>query len=235
MVDPSMKEAKSGLREDIEIRGVYFRSPGNASGRSIGLRVVIASDVGDAVRIEDLRGVKTPHYDAKPANLDDFIPDWEDFAEQVVGEMRFGSDVRDKWACRTFPNRLAPELKADLRDAIPEKGIRKEDQCLDWLEQEERVDIPNLKPDDLWAILLHLERGELRLREWRRYLRKYRRLLRQVEDWSESGEICHLLRDVLPAFWKKGVEEEEKKRAKKRMTVRIMSLGEQHPGIIEYI
>ena len=129
---------------------------------------------------------------------------------------------------------MAPELKADLRDAIREKGIRTEEQCLDWLEQEERVDTPNQRLDDLWAIPLNLERGELRLREWRRYLRKYRQFLKQVEGWWESGEIRHLLRDVLPAYWKKRVGDEEKKRAKKRMAVRIMSPEEQQPGIMEY-
>ena len=183
MVGPSMEETKSGPREDMEIRGVYSHSPGNGSGGSIRLGGVIASDVGDAVRIEDLRGVKMPPYDANPANLDDFILDWEDFGEEVVSEKRFRSDTRSKWACRTFPHRLAPELKADLRGAIREKRIRKEEQCLDWLEQEERVDTPNQKLDDSWAIPLNLERGELRLREWRRYHRKYRRLLKQVEGW----------------------------------------------------
>ena len=105
---------------------------------------------------------------------------------------------------------------------------------MDWSEQEERVDTPNQRLDDLCPIPLNLERGELRLREWRGYLRKYRRLLKQVEHWSESGEFRHLLRDVLPAYWKKRVEDEEKKRAKKRMAVRIMSLEGQHPGIMEY-
>ena len=44
-------------------------------------------------------------------------------------------DARDKWACQTFPNRFASELKADLRDEIQEKRISTEEQCLDWLEQ----------------------------------------------------------------------------------------------------
>ena len=170
MVGPSMEEIKSGPREDMEIQGVYSNSPGNGSCGSIGLGGVIASDVRDAVRIEDLRRVKIPHYQANPANLDDFILHWEDFAEEVVGEMRFGSNARDKWACRTFPHRLAPELKADLRDADQEKRIRTAEQCLDWLEQEERVDTPNQKLNDIWVIPLNLERGELRLRGWRRYL-----------------------------------------------------------------
>ena len=92
---------------------------------------------------------------------------------------------------------------------------------------------PNEKLDDLWAIPLNLEPGELRFRAWRRYLPKWRRLLKQVEDWSESGEIFHLLRDVLPAYWKKRVKDQEKKGAKKCMAVRIMSPEEQHPGIME--
>ena len=232
MGGPSVGEAEPRPREDMEIRGVYSHSPGNGSSGGIRLGGVIASDVGDAVRLEDLRGVKIPYYDANPANLDDLILDWEDFAEEVVGEMR--QDARDKWACRTFPHRLGSELKADLRDQIREKRISTEEQCVDWLEQEEGVDAPNQKLDDLWSIPLNFERGELRLRDWRRYLRKYRRLLKQVEDWSESSEIGHLLRDVLPSYWKKRVEDEEKKRAKKRLAVRIMSPEDEHPRIMEY-
>ena len=59
-----------------------------------------------------------------------------------------------------------------------------EEQCLDWLEQEETVDDPNQKLDDLWSIPLNLERGELWFSDWTRYQRKYRQLLKQVEDWS---------------------------------------------------
>ena len=72
------------------------------------------------------------------------------------------------------------------------------------------------------------------MRDWRRYLRKYRRFLKQVEDWSESSKIRHPLRNVLPSYWKKRVEDEERKRAKKRLAVRIMSPEDQHPRIMEY-
>ena len=150
-----------------------------------------------------------------------------------MGEMR--QDARDKWACRTFPHDLALELKADLRDSIREKRISTEEQCLDWLEQEERVDAANQKLDNFWSIPLNLERGELRLRDWRRYLRKYRPLLKPVEDWSESSENRHLLRDVLPLYWKKRVEDKEKKRAKNRLAVHILSPEDQHPRIMEYL
>ena len=123
----------------------------------------MAADVGDAIRIDDLRGIKIPYYDGNPSNLDDFILDWEDFAEEVVGEMR--GAPRDKWVCQTFPHRLAQDLKEDVRDQIREGVIETEHACLQWLEDEERVDAPNQKLEDLWSIPLPLERGELCVRE----------------------------------------------------------------------
>ena len=96
------------------------------------------------------------------------------------------------------------------------------------------MDAPNQKLEDLWSIPLPLDRGELRVREWNRYLRKYRRSLKLVEDWNESSEIRHLLKDVLPGHWKKKVEDKEKKRAKKRVAVRIMAAEDTHAGIMEF-
>ena len=71
-------------------------------------------------------------------------------------------EMRDRWACRTFPHRLASEVKANLRDQMQENRIIFEEQCPDWLEQEERVDAPNQKMDDPWSIPLNLKHGELR-------------------------------------------------------------------------
>ena len=141
---------------------------------------------------------------------------------------------RDKWVCRTFPHRLAQNLKEELRDLIREGLKQTEQACLQWLEDEERVNAPNQKLEDLWSIPLPLERRELRVREWNRYIRKYRRSLKLVEDWNEASEIRHLLKDVLPGHWKKRVEEEEKKRAKKHVAVRIMASEDTHAGIMEF-
>ena len=214
--------------EERYVRGVYSHPP--ATG-GIRLGGVTAADVGDAIRIDDLRGIKIPYYDGNPSNLDDFILDWEDFAEEVVGEMR--GAPRDKWVCQTFPHRLAQDLKEELRDQIREGVIQTEQACLQWLEDEERVDAPNQKLEDLWSIPLPLERGELRVGEWNWYIRKYRTSLKLVEDWNEASEIRHLLKDVLPRHLKRRVEDEEKKRAKKRVAVRIMASEDTHAGIME--
>ena len=215
--------------EERDVRGVYSHPP--ATG-GICLGGVVAADVGDAIRIDDRRGIKIPYYDGNLSNLDDFILDWEDFGEEVVGETK--GAPRDKWVCRTFPHRLAQDLKEELRDQIREGLIQTEQACLQWLEHEERVDAPNQKLEDLWSILLPLERGELRVREWNRYISKYRRSLKPVDDWNESREVRHLLKDVLPGHWKKMVEDEEKERAKKRVSVRIMASEDTHAGIMEF-
>ena len=55
-----------------------------------------------------------------------------------------------------------------------------------------------------------------------------------MEDWSESSEIHHLLRDVIPSYCKKRAAEAERKRAKKPLAVRIMSPEDEHPRILEY-
>ena len=106
--------------------------------------------------------------------------------------------------------------------------IQTEQACLQWLEDEERLDAPNQKSEDLWSIPLPFERGDLRAWEWNRYIRKYRGSLKLVEDWNESSEIRHLLKDVLPGHWKKKVEGEERKRAK------IMASEDTHAGIMEF-
>ena len=92
--------------EERDVRGVYSHPPATGGIRLVG---VVAADVGDAIRIDDLRGIQITYYDGNPSNLDDFLLDWEDFAEEVVGEMK--GAPRDKLVCRTFPHRLAQDLR----------------------------------------------------------------------------------------------------------------------------
>ena len=220
-----MRSGRTGPHsmEERDVRGVYSHPPATGGIRLDG---AVAADVGDAIRIDDLRQIKIPYYDGNPSNLDDFILDWEDFDGEGVGEME--GAPRDTWLCRTFPHRLAQDLKEELRDQIREGLIQTEQACLQWLEDEERVDAPNQKLEDLWSLPLPLERGVLRVREWNRYIRKYRKSLKLVEDWNEASEILHLLKDVLPGHWKRRAEDEEKKRAKKRVAVRIMASEDTH-------
>ena len=56
--------------EERDVWGVYSHTP--ATG-GIRLGGVVAADIGDSIRIDDLRGI--PYYDCNPSNLDDFILD----------------------------------------------------------------------------------------------------------------------------------------------------------------
>ena len=85
--------------EERDVREVYSHPP--ATG-GIRLGGVVAGDVGDAIRMDDLRGIKIPYYDGNPSNLDNFILDWEDFAEEVVG---VGMQVRSEFNLNS-PNSL---------------------------------------------------------------------------------------------------------------------------------
>ena len=58
--------------EERDVRGVY--SHPLATG-GIRLGGVVAAEVRDAIRIDDLRGIKIPYYDGNPSSLDDFILD----------------------------------------------------------------------------------------------------------------------------------------------------------------
>ena len=121
-----------------------------------------------------------PCYNGNPETREDLLPDWEDFADEVMGSA--SPAQKSSWALQTFPPRLHGDLKADLRDKIRSGQVLGEVECVDWLEDEESVDAPNQKLDDLWNIPLGLEPGELCLAAWRNYLGKYRRKLRMVED-----------------------------------------------------
>ena len=111
--------------------------------------------------------------------------------------------------------------------------MRGEVECVDWLEDEESADAPNPKTDVLLNIPFEMERGELRLAVWRNYLPKYRRKLRMVEDWNKLSEIWHLLKDALRTFWKKKVEDGEKKRAKRRVAGKIIYGAENNVHLQE--
>ena len=126
------------------------------------------------------RGMTVPCYNGNPETREDLLPDWEDFADEVMGSAPLAQ--KSSWALQTFPPRLHGDLKADPRDKIRSGQVLGEVECVDWLEDEKSVDAPNQKLDDLWNIPSGLEPGELRLAAWRNYLGKYRRKLRMVED-----------------------------------------------------
>ena len=51
-------------------------------------------------------------------------------------------DARDKLPCCTFPQRLASELKADLRQPIRQKRVRRSNALIGWSNKKELMHKP---------------------------------------------------------------------------------------------
>ena len=87
MVAPSVEEGGPRRCEDMKIRGPHSHSPGIGGWGEMRLEGVIASDLREALRMDNLRAVDIAYYDVYSTNLDDFILNCEDFAEKAMAEM----------------------------------------------------------------------------------------------------------------------------------------------------
>ena len=90
-----------------------------------------------------------------------------------------------------------------------------------WLNEQERVDAPQVAAKRCKSIKLEHDGREIRLRDWRDFRGKYTLFRRNVEDWNEGDEQARLL-SMLPEAWIKRVTKEESKRAKSNHTVKMM-------------
>ena len=79
------------------------------------------------------------------------------------------------------------------------------------LNEQERVDAPQVAAKRWRAIKLQHDGREIRLRDWRDFRGQYTLFHRNVEDWNEGDEQACLL-SMLPEAWIKRVTKEEAKR-----------------------
>ena len=102
-----------------------------------------------------------------------------------------------------------------------------------WLNEQERVDAPQVAAA-LWrATKLQHDGREIRLRDWRGFRGQYTLFRRNVEDWNEGDEQARLL-SMLPEAWIKRVTKEEAKRAKSNHTFKMMLPKEYHPNVVAW-
>ena len=77
----------------MDIPGSYGNAHGGAAS-GIWLAGLLAPDVGEAVRIKDLPRVRLEFYHSTLEALQDFLLDWEDFADEFMGNAS-----QPKWDC----------------------------------------------------------------------------------------------------------------------------------------
>ena len=176
---------------------------------------------------EDLKDIKPPMYDGNPLNLERFLEKLDDWGVTVTEEM----DPADaeRYVFKRFRYRL-PEVLQELYFVATKEGkIKTLEEAKKWLNEQERVDAPQVAAKRWKSIKLQHDSLEIRLRDWRNFRGQCTLFRRNVEDWNKAR-----LLSMLPEAWIKRVTEEEAKRAKSNHTVKMMLSKEYHTSVVAW-
>ena len=139
----------------------------------------------------------------------------------------------EKYVFKRFRYRL-PEVLQELYFVATKEGkIKTLKEAKKWLNEQERVDAPQVAAKRWRAIKLQHDGREIRLRDWRDFRGQYTLFRRNVEDWNEDDAKARLL-SMLPEAWIKRVTKEEAKRAKLDHTFKMMLPKEYHPNVLAW-
>ena len=229
MEEPRRSHADTG--EEMEVAAVGVRGRGRWERRSTSRPAFMVSKAADATVWEDLKDIKPPMYDGNPLNLDRFLEKLDDWGVTVTEDM----DPADaeRYVFKRFRYRL-PEVLQELYFVATKEGkIKTLKEAKKWLNEQERVDAPQVAAKRWKSIKLQHDGREIRLRDWRDFRGQYTLFRRNVEDWNEGDEQARLL-SMLPEAWIKRVTKEEAKRAKSNHTVKMMLPKEYHTNVVAW-
>ena len=199
--------------------------------RSTSRPAFMVSKAADAAVWEDLKDIKPPTYDGNPLNLDRFSEKLDDWGMTVTEDM-VPADA-EKYVFKQFRYRL-PEVLQELYFVWTKEGkIKTLKEAKKWLNEQERMDAPQVATKRWKAIKLQHDGREIRLRNWRDFRGQYTLFRCNVEDWNEGDEQARLL-SMLPEAWIKRVTKEEAKRAKSNRTVKMMLPKEYHTNVVAW-
>ena len=220
-----------GSMEEVDVAAVGVRGRGRWEPRSTSRPVFMVSKAADAAVWEDLKDIKPPMYDGRPLNLDRFLEKLDDWGLTVTEDMPHAH--AERCVFRRFRYRL-PEVLGELYFMATKEGkIKTLKEAKKWLNEQERVDAPQVAAKRWKSIKLEHHGREIRLRDWRDFRGKYTLHRRNVEDWNEGDEQARLL-SMLPEAWIKRVTKEESKRAKSNHTVKMMLPKEYHTNVVAW-
>ena len=215
--------------EEMEVAAVGVRGGRRWEPRSTSRPAFMVSKAADAAVWKDLKDIKPPMYDGNPLNLDRFLEKLDDWGVTVTEDM----DPADaeRYVFKRFRYRL-PEVLQELYFVATKEGkIKTLKEAKKWLNEQERVDAPQVAAKRWKCIKLQHDGWEIRLRVWQDFRGQYTLLRRNVEDWNEGYEQARLL-SMLPEAWIKRVTKEESKRAKSNHTVKMMLPKEYHSNVV---
>ena len=217
--------------EEMDVAAVRVRGRGRWEPRSTSRTAFMVSKAADAAVWEDLKDIKPPMYDGNPLSLDRFLEKLDDWGLTVTEDLP-PADA-ERYVFKRFRYRL-PEVLGELYFVATKEGkIKTLKDAKKWLNEQERVDAPQVAAKRWKSIKLEHDGREIRLRDWLDFRGKYTLLRRNVEDWNEGDEQARLL-SMLPEAWIKRVTKEESKRAKSNHTVKMMLPKEYHTNVVSW-
>ena len=151
--------------EEMEVAAVGVRGRGRCKPRSTSRPAFMVSKAADAAVWEDLKDIKPPMYDGNPLNLDPFMEKLGDWGVTVTEDM----DPADaeRYVFKPFRYRLPEVLQQLYFVATKEGKIRTLKEAKKWLNEQERVDAPQVAAKRWKSIKLQHDGQEIRLRDWR--------------------------------------------------------------------
>ena len=139
----------------------------------------------------------------------------------------------EKNVFKRFRWRLLEVLQELYFMATKEGKIKTFKEAKKWLNEQERLDAPQVAAKRWRTIKLQHDGREIRLRDWRDFRGQYTLFRRNVEDWNEGDDQARLL-SMLQEAWIKRLTKEEAKRAKFNHTFKMMLPKEYHPKVLAW-
>ena len=225
------RRSHRGSVEEMDVAAVGVRGRGRWEPRLTSRPAFMVSKAADAAVWEDLKDIKPPMYDGNPLNLDRFLEKLDDWGVTVTEDM----DPADaeKYVFIRFRYRLPAVLQELYFVATKEGKIKTLKEAKKWLNEQERVDAPQVAAKRWKCIKLQHDGREIRLRDWRDFRGQYTLFRRNVEDWNEGDEQARLL-SMLPEAWIRRVTKKEAKRAKSNHMVKMMLPKEYHTNVVPW-
>ena len=128
--------------EEMEVAAVGVRGGRRWEPRSTSRPVFMVSKAADAAVWDDLKDIKPPTYDGNPLNLDRFLEKLDDWGMTVTEDM--DPAEAEKYVFKRFMWRL-PEVLQDLYFVATKEGkIKTLKEAKKWLNEQERVDAPQV-------------------------------------------------------------------------------------------
>ena len=151
--------------EEMDVAAVGVRGRGRWEPRSTSRPAFMVSKAADAAVWEDLKDIKPPMYDGNPLSLDRFLEKLDDWGLTVTEDLP-PADA-ERYVFKRFRYRL-PEVLGELYFVATKEGkIKTLKDAKKWLNEQERVDAPQVAAKRWKSIKLEHDGREIRLRDWR--------------------------------------------------------------------